>query len=509
MFPDDLYIASTSDKKLYKVVNDVVSPADTVDIHNEVRSILVCQNMIDVYMTNRNNASITRISKGNPIGDIPVGNTPYALCEDPDGVIYVSNYSDNTVSVIQNNEVVDTINVDAGPRGLFSDENGNIYVACYLSNTLCKIVNGMVTKHIVTGYNPEAVICDIFNNIWVTCAGSNIVSRYTRDYKTLDVQVGKVPIALTTDSKGSIYVANYEDDTVSMIPNNGSAATITIPVGDGPTALATNSKGFVYVTSSLSGGDVKKINTTSHTVIASIPVCYSPMAFGDFTGYVAHLIFNPEGSSGTSGLSTNQEKIVASLKLTFKVVDYKLVGSDYIFEIDSDDVDLSKFDHITLNKTAAIGTKQFQLPSGSVSKLILRGYYDADDSNPITFEPVKFSHIFEVIVGQFDSGLATATKLNRKVVTGNEDIVTVPFTLTVDGSNAFVLLPATVAAVYKNTVVINGMPIDNDWDPDLTDPTVVTVNNAIKTAFPGYKIFINPYTADAGTSFLLNYYKAD
>ena len=76
-------------------------------------------------------------------------------------------------------------------------------------------------------------------------------------------------------------------------------------------------------------------------------------------------------------------------------------------------------------------------------------------------------------------------------------------------SNAFVLLPATVAAVYKNTVVINGMPIDNDWDPDLTDPTVVTVNNAIKTAFPGYKIFINPYTADAGTSFLLNYYKAD
>lgn len=53
------------------------------------------------------------------------------------------------------------------------------------------------------------------------------------------------------------------------------------------------------------------------------------------------------------------------------------------------------------------------------------------------------------------------------------------------------------------------MPIDNDWDPDLTDPTVVTVNNAIKTAFPGYKIFINPYTADAGTSFLLNYYKAD
>jgi len=84
--------------------------------------------------------------------------------------------------------------------------------------------------------------------------------------------VGSGPGAVAVDAVAhTVYVANYTDDTVSVIDAATDAVTAIIPVGSGPGAVAVDAAaGTVYVANF--SGAVSVIDAATDAVTATIPV---------------------------------------------------------------------------------------------------------------------------------------------------------------------------------------------------------------------------------------------
>lgn len=74
-----------------------------------------------------------------------------------------------------------------------------------------------------------------------------------------------------------VYVANFEDDTVSVISTATNTVTHTISVGNTPRGI-TASNGKIYV-ENYQAGTVSVINPATHAVTATVAVGNTPAGF--------------------------------------------------------------------------------------------------------------------------------------------------------------------------------------------------------------------------------------
>jgi YVTN family beta-propeller protein len=260
------------------------------------------------------------------IDTLPVGKQPQGLAVLPDGSkLYVANSGDNTVSVIDTATftVDETVDVGTSPHGVVAHPNSS---TVYVSNT----------------YGMSVSVIDV--------ATSTVI-------ETVVVQAG--PYGITIDPDGSfVYVANNIADSVSVIDTTTNTVVDTIIVGgvnpDFPTALAMHPDGdTLYVsltilsvtappdgavsvvdttpprsqTQVITGfwlpigvavhedGDrlyvvesensaVAIVDTTTNTIVDSVPVGDGPQGFGDFL--TKTLIFADGFESGDTMRWSNQ-----------------------------------------------------------------------------------------------------------------------------------------------------------------------------------------------------------
>jgi YVTN family beta-propeller protein len=96
---------------------------------------------------------------------------------------------------------------------------------------------------------------------------------------------------------GTVYVANYDGGTVSVIDEATSAVTATIPVGTGPTGVAVDpAAGTVYVANQ-GGGAMSVIDAVTRAVTATIPV--GSNQFGVTVDPAAGAVYVTNPSNGT------------------------------------------------------------------------------------------------------------------------------------------------------------------------------------------------------------------
>jgi DNA-binding beta-propeller fold protein YncE len=133
----------------------------------------------------------------------------------------------------------------------------------------------------------------------VDLRSGNVVSR---------IPVGKTPI-FTTFGYGSVWVANYDGDTVSVV-RPGSRAADTIDVGDGPLGIATGF-GAVWVVC-FWDQELARIDPRSRKVVARIPIGLSPLDVSAGAGAV--WVTNRE--SGTVlRIDPRSNRVVATIRL--------------------------------------------------------------------------------------------------------------------------------------------------------------------------------------------------
>ncbi len=278
---------------------------------------------------------------------IKVGASPVSIAVNAKtGTIYVANAGDGTVSVIDgtSDEVGATVPIGSHPYSIAaSAATGKVYVSHAFSDHL-SILDGATNKatDLKTGSSDLIAIDDRTGTIYLLGYGGAVKVLDGHDLALRERAVGKhawglalneatgavyvtrienaelaaldgsgsgptvlpagaIPCAIVVDSKtGILYVANYGDDTVSVIDAKGGRATATVLVGHRPESIAFDAARDLVFVANTGDSTVTVIGARKNVVLATLPAGKSPYALAVVPGssrlYVAN---ESEESSST------------------------------------------------------------------------------------------------------------------------------------------------------------------------------------------------------------------
>lgn len=248
-----------------------------------------------VYIANSGTNSIGAINLSQAIqqSSFPVGPTPVALAETPDGShLYSVNRGNGTVTAIdpRSGTVLNpAIAVGASPVAAAINSTGTtLYVANQGSGTVSviDIASNTVTATVPAGPAPRFLIYDAhLRRLYVANTGSNTIAVFSADVgltPLANVTVGAGPASIAPLPDGSrIYVANAgcsdavnlagcSGNTVSVVDALSFAVRKTITVGSAPVSLATDAASTKVVVANRDSNSISAIRTSDDTVINTI-----------------------------------------------------------------------------------------------------------------------------------------------------------------------------------------------------------------------------------------------
>jgi DNA-binding beta-propeller fold protein YncE len=225
---------------------------------------------------------------------VPVGNgAVFTALNQATHTLYVANSDDNTVSVINTatcntivssgcRQVPPTVQAGSGPVAIAVDQASDTVYVANLNDGTVSVINGaacnsqntsgcsQVPPTVTVGSGPDALAIDRANGTLYVANGNetsvSVVNTATCNAKNTSgcgqtpptVQVGSGPSAIAVDqATRTVYVANFNDNAVSVV--NGAACNATntsgcgqtpptAPVGNAPVAFAVDAAvGTLYV----------------------------------------------------------------------------------------------------------------------------------------------------------------------------------------------------------------------------------------------------------------------
>jgi YVTN family beta-propeller protein len=161
---------------------------------------------------------------------IPIGGFLDGIAITPDGTrAYITNNSQNAVIALNlaTNTVITTIPVGIGPRGIAILPFGTV---AFVANTGSDLISEIdITRNIVDDNdshrvrNPkEVVFSPTDGHIYVATGDNTVVGvdvTFAENPPPIIIPVGNTPARLVVAPNGTLYVANLNDGTVSVIQN--------------------------------------------------------------------------------------------------------------------------------------------------------------------------------------------------------------------------------------------------------------------------------------------------
>jgi YVTN family beta-propeller protein len=263
------YIANSGADEVLRITA-ASEAVTTMTVSDAPYGISVTPDGDQVLVTQRDGNALVFINTSDfsdPAYTLPVGNSPRGVAVEPHGrYAYVANFDDDTVSQISitGRSITDTIDVGDAPSGV---------AARYDAENETPVVY-------VTNYNDGTV----------TVIGAD--SQTT----VIDVDDGPIGVAVTPDGS-RVYVANSDDDTVSIIDTQTETVIDTLNVGDAPWGVAVGAQGdYVYVTNNFSD-TVTVIQTSNNTIIRTFSVGDQPRGVSaPCNGTFAYVVNQGDGS---------------------------------------------------------------------------------------------------------------------------------------------------------------------------------------------------------------------
>ncbi len=234
----------------------------------------------------------------NKVGPaVAVGAKPYDIeISHLNNMAYVTNQDDMSVSVLDlsNNSLAAVIPLPFdGIGGVFIYGIGlnpggtRAYVGGYYHEGRLWVVDTTTHQaidHLVLGHVEDIAVSPVENRAYVSRLSNWVSVIDTAANSVLEtISVGNMPHGITVHPDGRrIYVANQEDDTVSVIQTARpgapltSAAIETIAVGDAPFGVACNASGSRLYVTNTQEDTVSVIDTNANECIATIRVGAHP-----------------------------------------------------------------------------------------------------------------------------------------------------------------------------------------------------------------------------------------
>ena len=255
----------------------------------------------------------------------------YELALTPDqSRIYVANALGNSVSVIDtaSNTVIATTPVESFPDGITVTPNGEfVYVAnngdnSPNSNTVSVIstATNQVVRTITVGGAPFLPkVTPDGSRVYVSNSGTISVIDTATNTVSATISAVTAPTGLAFTPNGAFaYVAQFTTPgTVAVLSTPSNKLIATIPLGSNtsdPIKVAITPDGsFAYVTN-LGSNNVSVINTSTNTVVATVPVGGEPYAIAASTDGALTYVGNIADST-MSVISTATNTVISTLTL--------------------------------------------------------------------------------------------------------------------------------------------------------------------------------------------------
>lgn len=259
-----------------------------------------------VYAADPNKGFLYKITNDTIETRFTTGTNPSGICVSTDKTtVLVTNMDDNTVTVYRNDSRVKDIAVGTHPWSICQGvpRNGDPGIPYFVTN----YTDGTVTK------------------IYVTSTGA------VSEGKTYRVGLG--PRGICCDPDGNIYVANYLDNTVSVIGYKTDLVGESLDVSINPNALCSDATGNIYVACS-SAGLVAKITKDSKVediIVGRLPyaVCCDKSNNIWVTNYNSNTVTKITASGATSTYDVGTSPIA---------VDTDNEGNIWVFNHDSKNI---------------------------------------------------------------------------------------------------------------------------------------------------------------------------
>lgn len=235
------------------------------------------------------------------------------------GYAYITNQLEDTVSVIAipSGEVVATIDVAANPAPISICGKTALVTSADAQQITLINLNTHETRQMTLGKGPFGVDCDAqtaYIGDWFT----HQVYPLTLENASVQapIAVGKAPSGVLLNAKSErLYVANRDDDTLSVLDLSTGKTLATLTTGDAPYGLVLNEqKNQLYVIN-VRSSDVTVIDTRQLKVIEQWPVGEWPYC-GIINQDGSRLYVTNQEDATLSVLDTRDGKTLQTLEIS-------------------------------------------------------------------------------------------------------------------------------------------------------------------------------------------------
>jgi YVTN family beta-propeller protein len=251
-----------------------------------------------VYVANAGDGTVSVIDGHSDavVATVLVGSHPYSIAADPaTGKIYVTHTFGDQLSILDGatNKVVD-LNTGSSDLIAINSRTGMVYLLGY--GSAVKVLDEATQKLSVQPVGKHAwglMLNEATGTVYVARIESADLAALT-DSSAPDIfPTGAIPCAIAVDSKGNrLYVANYGDNTVTVIDAKTGHAWATVRVGDHPKSIAFDPNCNLVYVANTGGGSVTVIDAASNAVLTTLPAGKNPYALavapGSSSLYVAN-----------------------------------------------------------------------------------------------------------------------------------------------------------------------------------------------------------------------------
>jgi YVTN family beta-propeller protein len=275
---------------------DALKVIATIDVPAGPAGVAVTRDGSRVYVTHPDLGLVSEIDgvTRQLVKSIEVGGSPFgiALDERERRLLFVTDWSRHILIVIDPKKGIplDLLAVGQSPAGIAVDEMARrVYIADRESGTVT-VLDADVARgyaQFSVGSHPFGVALDTrADRLYVGNVRSGSLSIVdTRNHATLaEVPIGDFPYGMAVGPDGKVYVANQRDDAVAVLDPVQAAVTARQPVGRYPDGLAIDAAGKRLVVANWFDDSVTVLGLPGLETLAVIPVGAGCRAFGRFIG---------------------------------------------------------------------------------------------------------------------------------------------------------------------------------------------------------------------------------
>jgi YVTN family beta-propeller protein len=274
--------------------------AKSVRVGREPVSLAVNTANGKAYVANGGDGTVSVIdgSSDAVVATVPIGSRPYSIAVNSvTGKVYATHTFDDRLSIIDGDTNTATA-LKTGSTDLIAinSETNTIYLLGYEGGTVLAIDGAKRTmRKLQTGIHAWGINLDEKSGtIFVTLVGNAAVAALRKDSSAAAyLPAGAIPCSIAFDSKSNrLYVANYGDDSITVMDEATGTTSASVSVGRHPKAVVFDAKRKMVYVANTSDDSVTVIDAANNTVLATLPAGKNPYALAAVPGgnklYVAN-----------------------------------------------------------------------------------------------------------------------------------------------------------------------------------------------------------------------------